>query len=147
MSQSDEVGVWAKRCYFAGRALMDDALRPYDLGATQWYILHQLATDGPTMQRELLRRLEVERATLSVVVGALVRKGLVEQAPDPVDKRQKRLAMTPAGTTLWARLPDLTFIRQTAFGDIDEADLAITLRVLRTATERLEAPSRKGNDR
>ena len=54
---------------------MEAALRPYDLGGTQWYVLHQLAKKGPTMQRELLRMLQVERATLSVVVTTLVRKG------------------------------------------------------------------------
>ncbi len=43
------VGAWAKRCYFAGRAVMDSALRPYDLGSVQWYVLAcQLATSGPT---------------------------------------------------------------------------------------------------
>ncbi|OWJ58636.1 MarR family winged helix-turn-helix transcriptional regulator [Inquilinus limosus] len=122
---------------------MEASLRPYDLGATQWYVLHQLAREGPTMQRELLRRLQVERATLSAIVGTLVRKGLIEQVLDHVDQRQKRLQMTPAGTRLWDEIPDLSFIRQIAFGGLDESDLAATVRVLRSATERLEALSRK----
>ncbi len=70
--QHDSIGAWTKRCYFAGRAAMDAVLRPYDLGATQFYILYQLAHDGPTMQRDLLRMLQVERATLSVIIGTLV---------------------------------------------------------------------------
>ncbi len=80
---------------------MDAVLRPYDLGATQFYILYQLAHDGPTMQRDLLRMLQVERATLSVIIGTLVRKRLVEQVPDRADQRQKLLRMTPAGKKLW----------------------------------------------
>lgn len=145
-ARHDSVGAWAKRCYFAGRAMIEDALRPHGLGATQWYVLHQLAQDGPTMQRELLRMLQVERATLSVVIGTMVRKGLVEQVPDRVDQRQKLLQMTPAGKALWNALPDLTFINRVAFDGLDEADVATTIRVLRTATERLDNHSRKGAD-
>uniref|UniRef100_B0T7D3 Transcriptional regulator, MarR family n=1 Tax=Caulobacter sp. (strain K31) TaxID=366602 RepID=B0T7D3_CAUSK len=145
-SQHSLVGAWAKRCYFAGRAIIEDVLRPHGLGATQWYVLHQLAQDGPTPQRELLRVLQVERATLSVVVGTLVRKGLVEQSPDRVDQRQKLLRMTAAGRALWDRLPDLTFIHAAAFDGLDEADVAIAVRVLQTATERLDRLSRKGAD-
>ncbi|WP_436827041.1 MarR family winged helix-turn-helix transcriptional regulator [Sphingomonas sp. DT-207] len=126
---------------------MEVALRPYDLGATQWYVLYQLAHEGPTMQRELLRMLQVERATLSVIVSALVRKGLVEQVPDRVDQRQKRLQMTAAGARLWSELPDLTtLIHKAAFEGIDDADIAIAVRVLRTATERLDRLSHKETD-
>lgn len=131
------IGAWAKRCYFAGRALMEAELRPYDLGATQWYVLHQLSHGGPTMQRELLRALEVERATLSVIVGALVRKGYVEQIQDNADQRRKLLRLTPAGEALWKTLPDLDFIHDVAFGGVAEADAAIAAQVLRAATERL----------
>lgn len=61
---------------------MEAVLRPYELGATQWYVLYQLAHEGSTMQRDLLWILRVERATLSAIVGSLVRKGLLEQVPD-----------------------------------------------------------------
>lgn len=145
-SRHGSVAAWAKRCYFAGRALMEAALRPHDLGATQWYVLYHLAHDGPTMQRELLRMLKVERATLSVVVGELVRKGLVEQVTDRIDGRQKLLRMTSAGAALWDRLPDLQTLVLSAFDGIDDADIAIAVRVLRTATERLDALSSEGTD-
>jgi len=138
---------WAKRCYFAGRAVMEAALRQHGLGATQWYVLHQLAREGPTRQRVLTQMLEVERATLSVVVSELVRKGLVEQVPDQDDARQKLLRLTGAGLALWDRLPNLeTLIHETAFGTIDDAEIAVAVRVLRTATERLDGLSSKGTD-
>jgi DNA-binding MarR family transcriptional regulator len=143
-SEHASVGAWAKRCYFAGRAAMEVVLRPYDLGATQWYVLYQLAQDGPTMQRALLRTLQIERATLSVIVGAMVRKGLIEQVPDRADQRQKLLRMTPAGTKLWSELPDLALIHQVAFDGLDAGEIATAVKVLRTATERLENLSRKG---
>ena len=116
---------------------MEAVLRPHDLGATQWYVLHRLA-DAPTMQRDLARLLHVERATLSPIVGALARKGLVEQVPDRTDQRQKLLRLTPAGAKFWDQLPDLSAIRTTAFNGIDAHDLSIAIDVLRTATERLD---------
>lgn len=113
-------------------------LRPYDLGATQWYVLYHLAHDGPMMQRDLVGILQVERATLSGVISVLVRKGLVEQAPDSVDQRQKRLRMTAAGTRLWEELPDLAVIHSIAFEGMDAAAVATAVEVLKTATERLD---------
>jgi DNA-binding MarR family transcriptional regulator len=142
-AQHDSVGAWTKRCYFAGRAAMDAALRPYDLGATQWYVLYQLAHDGPTMQRDLLRMLQIERATLSVVVRTLVRKNLVEQVPDRIDQRQKRLQMTAAGKKLWDKLPDLVLIHKAAFDGIDKAEVETAIKVLKVATERLDNFLRK----
>lgn len=132
------VGAWAKRCYMTGRAAMEAMLRPYDLGTTQWYVLYQLAHDGPTMQRDLVKALQVERATLSTIIGVLVRKGLVEQVPDRVDQRQKLLRMTAAGTKLWKELPDLAVIHDVAFNGMDDKAIATAIQVLQTATERLE---------
>jgi phytoene dehydrogenase-like protein len=45
------------------------------------------------MQRDLVRILQVERATASAILGVLVRKELVEQVPDSVDQRQKLLRL------------------------------------------------------
>jgi Transcriptional regulators len=138
-SNYSEVAAWTKRCYQAGRAAMEAMLRPYDLGATQWYVLYRLSQDGPTMQRELVNALQVERATLSAVISVLVRKGLVEQVPDSVDQRQKLLRMTAAGNRLWKKLPDLRSIHDIAFQGLDDAAVATAIEVLQTATERLEA--------
>lgn len=132
------VAAWTKRCYLAGRAAMEAMLRPHDLGAAQWYVLHHLVRCGPTPQRDLVAALEVERATLSGIVAALVRKGLVEQVPDRHDQRQKLVRTTEAGRRLWDELPDLAAIHTVAFGGMDPAALTAAVEVLRAATERLE---------
>ena len=125
---------------------MDKTLRPYDLGSTQWYVLWQLATNGPTAQRDLVRILDLERATLSGVVATLVRKGLVDQSASGKDQRQRTLQLTEAGKKLWSELPDLHFIQDAAFSGIDPADLAIAIRVLQTATGRLQDLLGKGTE-
>jgi MarR family transcriptional regulator, lower aerobic nicotinate degradation pathway regulator len=132
------VGSWAKRLYFATRTLMDAVLRPYDLGSTQWYVLHQLANEGPTMQRDLVRLFQIERATLSGIVATLVRKGLIEQMPDSQDQRQRMLCITSSGRKLWKELPDpISLILSVAFDGVDQTELATAHRVLQAATERL----------
>ena len=136
----DSVGAWAKHYYLASRALIESTLREHDLGPTQWYVLHRLVNVGPTLQRDLSQLLRIERATLSGVVATLVRKGLVTQTPDAVDQRQRVLAITDAGRILWADLPDpVALALAVSFEGADEADLAITRRVLQAATQRVEA--------
>ncbi|MET0694942.1 MAG: MarR family transcriptional regulator [Propionibacteriaceae bacterium] len=137
--QHDSVGAWAKKYYLTSRTLIESVLREHDLGPTQWYVLHQLVNQGPTMQRDLSLLLKIERATLSGVVTTLVRKGLVRQAPDAVDQRQRLLSITEAGRKLWDELPDPVAIAQSiSFEDAEAEDLATTRRVLRAATEKLQ---------
>ena len=142
----DSVGAWAKRLYFAARSVMDSVLRPYDLGSTQWYVLYQLANEGPTMQRDLVRMLQIERATLSGIVATLVRKGLVDQMPDSEDQRQRMLRITRSGKKLWKELPDpRDLILAVAFHGADPAELVIARRVLQAATQRLNEHISGGN--
>lgn len=137
-SDHDSAGAWAKKLYLASRAIMDSVLRQYDLGSTQWYVLYQLVNEGPTRQRDLARTLQIERATLSVIVAALVRKGLIDQESAPEDRRQRVVSITPSGRELWDRLPDPTaLIRETAFDGVDEGDLETVVKVLQTATRQL----------
>jgi DNA-binding MarR family transcriptional regulator len=90
------------------------------------------------MQRDLGRMLQIERATLSGIVTTLVRKGLIAQMPGSEDQRQRVLRLTGAGMKLWEELPDpLALIRAIAFDGADEAELATAIRVLQTATQRL----------
>ena len=137
-NEHESVGTWAKAYHLAARTMIESILREYDLGPTQWYVLYQLVNDGPTLQRDLGQKLRIERATLSSIVGTLVRKGLVEQTPDSVDQRQRVLHITAAGSKVWEGLPDpISLTHGIAFDGADSADLAVALRVLQTATRRL----------
>lgn len=139
-------GAWAKKYFLASRALMESVLRPYDLGNTQWYVLYRLSSREPLSQRDLTRELDVERATVSAVITALVRKGLIEQTRDLDDQRQRLLHITPAGAALWHSLPDpMALIAEIAFGGVDPADIDTMNRVLRDATHRL-TDYRKAHD-
>lgn len=138
VSIQDSPGAWAKKYYFANRAAIESVLRPYDVGTTQWYVLYELAISGPTRQRDLGQLLKLERATLSGIVATLVRKGFIAQVADPTDQRQRMLQLTEPGRALWARLPDpIAVIRGHSFDTADPDDVATAIRVLSTATQRL----------
>lgn len=135
---NNSAGAWAKKYYLASREVMEATLRPYELGSTQWYVLWTLFNHGPRVQRDFLDLLKVEKPTLSEIVGALVRKGLVEQRPAPNDQRQRLLTLTAAGRRLWKTLPDpLDLIVTAGFEGVSEDDLATVVRVLQGATQRL----------
>jgi DNA-binding MarR family transcriptional regulator len=110
-------------------------------------VLYQLANQGPTLQRDLVQILNIERATLSGVVTTLVRKGLVAQAPDSEDQRQRMLRITPMGTKLWKALPNpVEQILEVAFHSADPAEMEIARRVLQGATKRLNEHDWEGEE-
>lgn len=75
----------------------------------------------------------------------LVRKGLVEQTPDPGDRRQKLLHLTAPGEQLWASLPDpMGRLYDIAFEGTSATDLTTIARVLSAATEQLLATRNGG---
>jgi MarR family transcriptional regulator, lower aerobic nicotinate degradation pathway regulator len=134
----DAAATSAKQYFFASRAAMETILRPYGLGGTQWWVLRQLTRQDRIRQRDLAPMLHVERATASDIVLTLVRKGLVEQAVDPADQRQRVLRLTDAGERLWSTLPDpIEMLHSIAFGGLADTDVATVVDVLRGATERL----------
>ena len=137
--EPQSVGTWAKRYYYANRAAIEAVLRPQGIGSTQWAVLHQLAANGPTPQRELGRTLHVERASLSGIVATLIRKGFVEQTPSATDQRQRLISLTDVGRDLWTSLPDpFTEVRTVAQAGLDPDDIATAIRVLRKATAQVE---------
>jgi DNA-binding MarR family transcriptional regulator len=137
-SSFEPVSFWAKQFFFATRATVESILRPHGLGSTQWYVLYRLSGGSPVLQRELVRALQIERATVSEIVSTLVRKGLVAQTMSDTDQRQKQLQITDTGRRLWARLPNpVEMTLSVAFDGVTEADIALTSQVLQDATERL----------
>lgn len=143
-SNLEAAGSWAKKYFFASRALVEAVLRPYDLGNSQWYVLYLLVDGRLLDQRELTRLLEVERATLSVILSALVRKGLIEQFADPGDKRKKVLRITTGGIDLMASIPDpIRLIEKVAFEGISVSDIETLNNVLRKATQQLSDYKKK----
>src|SRR3954453_22351952 len=75
-------------------ALNDRYLGRRPLGECR--VLFEIGPDGAT-PRDVRARLGLDSGYLSPMLAALGRDGLVAQAPDPEDRRTKRLRLTRAG--------------------------------------------------
>jgi DNA-binding MarR family transcriptional regulator len=136
----------AKQYFFAARAFMEDALRPFDLGSVQWYVLGKLVDHGRMDQRELYSLLKVSRATLSDIIIIMVQKGLISQSVHGSDQRQKTIEITTKGKQLWESLPNpAEAIMSIAFQGVPAADLALIRQTLLEAAGRLNNYKKEGD--
>jgi DNA-binding MarR family transcriptional regulator len=89
----------------AARALarrFDEALRPFGLTNGQFSLLMSLNRPKPPGMASVASLLAMDRTTLTAALKPLERRGLVEVAPDPEDRRSRLLKLTPEGTKLLA---------------------------------------------
>ncbi len=80
----------------------------------------------------------VSRPTISALVSSLVQKGLVSQAEDPGDRRQKALQATPAGLAVLDRIePARRRANKELLADFEPARSRSALRILRSCLDSL----------
>ena len=93
----------------AARALarrFDEALRPAGVTSGQFSLLMSLNQATPPSIGAIAALLAMDRTTLTANLKPLERRGLVETAVDPDDRRGRRLILTKAGhRALQAALP------------------------------------------
>lgn len=135
----NSLGHWVKRFYLLSVREMDYLLSPYDLGRTQWYILFHLNEAGTLPQRELQSILNIESATLTPLVSALVKKGWVLQCPSPNDKRSRILSLTKEGVNHFLNIPNpILGARRKALAGINPSAIEKARKVLEQAVYNLE---------
>ncbi len=90
----------------AARALarrFDEALRPLDLTNGQFSLLMSLNRPVPPNLGSVANLLAMDRTTLTAALKPLERRRLVKIAVDKDDRRNRLLAITPAGRALLAK--------------------------------------------
>ena len=95
-----QVGYWLRRAYQRHMAIFAGIMSDLDLTSMQFAALVKLHELKAVSQTELGRLTGMDRATVSGVVARLKRRNLVLYKPDPLDKRSRIIALTPAGDTL-----------------------------------------------
>jgi DNA-binding MarR family transcriptional regulator len=89
----------------AARAIarrFDAAFRPLDLTNGQFSLLMSLKYRGRSHMTSLASLLAMDRTTLTAALKPLARRGLVNVAVDPADRRSRQLRLTPKGHRLLA---------------------------------------------
>jgi DNA-binding MarR family transcriptional regulator len=80
----------------AKRLPVPAALQSLDLAPRHLSLLAYLLFDGPLSVNELAERLEVAPTTVSLMVGELSRKGVVERREDDADRRRTIVSIAAA---------------------------------------------------
>jgi DNA-binding MarR family transcriptional regulator len=104
----------------------DEALRPVGLTNGQFSLLNALNRPQPARMASVTTLLAMDRTTLTAALKPLERRGLIELAVDPEDRRSRLLSLTRAGRALLARAVP---IWKSTHGEIEgRADNAERLR-------------------
>ena len=76
------------------------------LGITrgQWLVLTRLHRRPGASHSELAEMMEVEKATAGRMIDRMEKGGWVERRADPIDRRVKRLHLTPEARRVHARM-------------------------------------------
>lgn len=82
----------------------DRSIPGESVSMSQGFALHELDVPDPLTQRELAERLQLEKSTVSRLVGDLERKELIVRERDPGNRRYYRLRLTDGGRALHRRM-------------------------------------------
>jgi MarR family transcriptional regulator, transcriptional regulator for hemolysin len=82
------------------RSAFDQLMKPLGVTRSQWWVLAYLSRHDGMMQTELAGLLDVGKVTLGGLVDRLENAKLVERRPDPVDRRAKRVFLSPTAHRL-----------------------------------------------
>ena len=138
----------ARRFHQICLGMSAEILDPEDLNPIEYALLAAVDDNPGIDQRGLSGRLGVDPASTSQMVDRLARRGLLEQAVQPTDRRARLLSPTPVGTELRARLrPDLLAAQDRVLSVLSPEDQETLLVLLARVVEGNDAYARPGNGR
>jgi MarR family transcriptional regulator for hemolysin len=123
------------------RSLLDEKLRPTGQSSARMEALSAIlnSPDG-SAQVDIARRLRIEGPTLTRMLDALEKDGLVERRPAPGDRRTKRLQVTPEGqATLEEIFAVADIFRGRLLEGVDGGTLAEVSQFLTGLLDRLDS--------
>jgi MarR family transcriptional regulator for hemolysin len=103
-------------------------------------LLMRLAKQDGSTQAQLAKALEIEQASVGVLVDALVKKGFVTRRTAEGNRRAKAIYLTDQAREEAGAIRNFaTEVRERVLHDVDENDLMTTMRVLREVARNLGA--------
>ena len=128
------------------RALLDERLRPAGQSAARMEAMAAiLNAPVPRPQVDIAKRLRIEGPTLTRMLDALEKDGMVERLPDPADRRTKQLRLTGEGEeTLEEIFAIADGLRSRLFDGFSEAEVEVVNTFLARLMERLDSGLKDG---
>lgn len=121
-------------------ARLANRLVPHQISVAEWAVLRMLWQQEGFTQVALADRMRVRKASLTPVLSALERKGLLRRTQRGEDLRKYHLFLTNHGRELEAALlPIGAAINQGALAGIDPQDAELAVRLLEKVIANLEA--------
>ncbi len=124
------------------RTFFDQALRPLGITRSQWWALGNISrhAEEGMIQTELARILDVGKVSVGGLIDRLEATGLVYRQADKVDRRVKRIFITPKGYEVLDHIGKVgERLDNILCADIDDKELEIATDVIR----RIKANTRK----
>lgn len=127
--------------YRQWRRQVDQSFKELSLSdATRMPLLELYIRSEPLRQKDLADALYLDTSSLVRVLAQLRNAGLVDWSTDLSDRRSKRIALTPTGRQIAARILTKSLeIEQTILADLTPQELDITRRTLEKISQRFEA--------
>jgi MarR family transcriptional regulator, transcriptional regulator for hemolysin len=89
------------------RTYADQKAAQFGITRAQWVVLARLDRSEGLKQSELAEVLDLQPISLTRLLDKLCESGLIERRADPIDRRAKRLFLTPAARPLLEKLGNL----------------------------------------
>jgi MarR family transcriptional regulator, transcriptional regulator for hemolysin len=130
----------------ASRLIMrrfEERLRPHGFGIAYLPVVFALAESGPLLQKDLLRRVDIEQPTMTALLARMERDGVVRRTANSSDGRAQLISLTAKARSRLARVKAamLGVVEEAMAGVSPSARTALT-DALRLVVENLSQPPR-----
>jgi MarR family transcriptional regulator for hemolysin len=120
------------------RTYADQEAAQFGTTRAQWVVLARLDRSEGLKQSELAEVLDLQPISLTRLLDKLCESGLIERRADPIDRRAKRLFLTPAARPLLEKLGDLgEKLMGTALSGVDRESIQQMIEKLGLVKENL----------
>lgn len=121
------------------RSFFDARVAQKGLTLARARTLFALSRRGSLTQKELAEELEIETPTLVRLLDAMEKQKLIERRSDEIDRRAKRIHMTPAGLQTFEDVDaQAKAMRAEIALDISTDEIRVALNVVRRLTGNLQ---------
>ncbi len=118
-------GYLIRRCQQIAVALFLEACAPFDLTPMQYALLKAAEAEPGLDQITLAGLVALDRSNAARLCAGLEARGLLQRAADPLDRRARRISLSPAGAALLRQAePAVAAVQQALLAPLAEAERA-----------------------
>ncbi|MDH4944154.1 MarR family transcriptional regulator [Sulfurimonas sp. C5] len=121
------------------KRLIESRIQEYDLTHLQFSILMNLYRNNTTTQKELLKYVYGDEASVTRLIDRLESKGYLKRVQSQDDKRKKNISLTEEGRFLVQKLVHFAKeVNQELIKDLDQDEAEEFLRLLQKVSSSLD---------